>query len=375
MRNPVIKSLFGVTSSLVVASTFVPSALANTQVSAEFRTAISVDGHILSNPMAVVAKDGTTLTTYMPIWYIDQALKAAGYQAAWNPSSQTLSLQSTVAGNSYTQVALGTGHAQIDVNGVPIKKFNDIVVKDPVGGAQAQNTVYVPIYYLNQVLQSVEDSCTWNGKDWNIQSWAGGIQLQGMTQTAPAPHPQSVAVGADDQLMVSATKGGTIGIPWSQVSYSMQGPAGASIDPEGNFTATTPGQYTIHVSFGKAQSSLTIDVFGQPAGIDVQPSFPTLTADGKSTDAITVKVVDKNGFTVSNFNGFVQLSINAAGGTLTNHGTVQIHNGVGSTLLTAPSTLPNQYQVISSSNLASLGTMVPANIQYGMGTVGYNPAN
>lgn len=369
MRKNKVKKLVGVTGTLLAAAMFVPIVLASTQTPKEFKATISVDNQVVSHPVAVQAMDGNTLTTYLPIWYIMGALKAAGYVATWDSVQHSLNLESTVPGNYYQYVSLGAGNAQISVNGALVKKLNDIVMKDPAGGAHAQETVYMPIYYVDQVLQSLGESLTWNGTAWNMSSWAGVTQLKG---TQPESRGvQSVAVGTPDQLIVTATKGGTITIPWSQVTSSIQGPAGASIDANGNFTAVTPGQYTVTESFGHSKSNLTIDVYGQPAGVDVQPNFTSLAADGHSSDAITVKVVDQNGNVVSDFNGTVKLSINSSGGTLGNNGVVDIHNGIGSVLLTAPSFTPSQPLVISSSNLTSDGTLLPATIQYGVGCVEY----
>lgn len=368
--------VLGVAASLLSMSTFVPSVFASTQaIQREFQATISVGGKVQSHPIAIWAMDGNTLTTYMPVWYIIQALRTAGYGASWDAAQQTLNLLSTVAWNQSANSSVGTGNARIQVNYALARNVNDMVIQDPAGGANAQDTVYMPIYYIDQVLQGMQGPVTtWNGQDWGISTWAGITQLHGSEPDTLGV--ESMPLGTQDWLYVTATKGGTIGIPWNQVQTSIQGPPGAFINSSGYFMASSPGQYTVTETFGPTESSLNINVYAQPAGVDVQPNFPSVTADGKDTDTITVKVVDTTGNIVSDFNGQVQLSLSGAGGTLSNSGVVDIHNGMGSVVLTAPTTTPSQYQIVSSSNLTSAASGAMQQIQYGQGVIEYvGPSN
>ncbi|QSO48439.1 hypothetical protein [Alicyclobacillus mengziensis] len=345
-----IRKFLGVTGALCVLSVLPVTAYANTQAHHEFQSTISVDNTVQSKPIAITAMDGQTLTTYMPIWYVDEALKAAGYIASWNGSSHTWSLTRTVPANYYSKLSLGTGDTNITVNGTLVKKVNTIVIKDPAGGADAQDTTYMPIYYINQLFKSVGIFFSWNGHDWNLQNWGGVTQLSGNT---------SVPVGTADSLTLTGTKGDTITIPWSDVTTSIHGHATATIDRSGHFVANTPGQYTVHTTFGGTKSSITIDVYNpQPASVNVTLGNGILDTNTASkvekTDSVAVQVVDANNDTIANFNGTVQLSIPSSGGTLSNEGTAEIQNGVGTLTLTAPSSEPVQDEsTITASKLIS----------------------
>ena len=349
MKKP-IQKLFGVTGMLCVLSVLPVTAYANTQVHQEFQSTISVDNTVQSKPIAITAMDGQTLTTYMPIWYVDEALKAAGYIASWNGSSHTWSLTRTVPANYYSKLSVGTGNTNIDVNGTLVKKVNTIVIKDPAGGANAQDTTYMPIYYIDQLFKSVGIFFSWNGNYWDLRDWGGVTQLSGNT---------SVPVGKADLLTLSATKGDTVTIPWSDVAVQVQGPSTATVDQNGDFRANTPGQYKVQTTFGGTKSSITIDVYHpQPACVNVTLGNGVLDTNTASkvekTDSVTVQVVDANNDTIANFNGTVQLSIPSSGGTLSNEGIVEIQNGVGTLTLTAPSSEPVQDEsTITASRLIS----------------------
>lgn len=373
-----LRKVLGVAASLLSVSMFAPSVFASTQapvIKKEFRATILVGGKVQSHPIAIWAMDGNTLTTYMPVWYIIQALRTAGYGASWDAAQHTLNLLSTVAWNQNANSRVGTGNARIQVNYALARNVNDMVIKDPAGGANAQDTVYMPIYYIDQVLKDMQGPVTtWNGQDWGISTWAGGTQLHGSEPKTLGA--ESMPLGTQDWLYLTATKGGTIGIPWNQVQTSIQGPPGAFINSNGYFMASSPGQYTVTETFGPTKSSLNIDVYAQAAGVDVQPNFPSVTADGKDTDTIAVKVVDSTGNVVSDFSGQVQLSFNGVGGTLSNNGTVAIRDGMGSISLTAPTSAPSQSQILSSSNLTSDTSGAMQQIQYGQGVIEYvSPSN
>ncbi|GMA48856.1 hypothetical protein GCM10025857_02130 [Alicyclobacillus contaminans] len=126
---------------------------------------ISINGHVLSSPYAFVATDGSQQTTYMPIYYVGQALQACGWSVSWNGATRTWTLSSGFALNT-SGLSLGTGNATIVVNGQAVKKVNTYTAKDPAGGPQAQATTYLPIYYIQQLLQAAAMNAEWNG--WSL---------------------------------------------------------------------------------------------------------------------------------------------------------------------------------------------------------------
>lgn len=116
---------------------------------------------------AFVAKDPVhgNLTTYIPIWYVFQALKAeAGITSTWNGHTWNLT---TPTGTTVTlpSAAQGTGNMQIELNGTLVWSVTGMVKTDPVHG---NLTTYMPIWYVFQVLKSVGLKSSWNGATWSV---------------------------------------------------------------------------------------------------------------------------------------------------------------------------------------------------------------
>lgn len=132
------------------------------------RKTVSVNGKTLSQPYAFVASDGSNETTYMPIWYVGQALQAAGFSQSWDGGSHTWTL--TTSQGDFGSLPEGKGSANIVLNGRLIKRLNTYVALDPAGGNKAQPTVYMPIYYIQQIFQAAGIQSTWNGQSWSIAS-------------------------------------------------------------------------------------------------------------------------------------------------------------------------------------------------------------
>ncbi|GMA62634.1 glycosyl hydrolase family 18 protein [Alicyclobacillus fastidiosus] len=72
------------------------------------------------------------------------------------------------AKGNFSSISVGSGDAEIVVNGETIKKVNTYVGVDPASGSNAQPTVYMPIYYIEQVLQAMGIDSSWNGHTWSI---------------------------------------------------------------------------------------------------------------------------------------------------------------------------------------------------------------
>ena len=135
-------------------------------------THIQLDGKTVFSPKHVIAKDPTSgvETTWVPIYYLQQTLKRAGFQTSWN--GKVLTFDSYPHG-WVTQAALGNAEAR------PAGK-NDMqlqLVKDAPPSADAPKlvardsaldveTTYAPIYYINQILNYYWGlHASWNGDD------------------------------------------------------------------------------------------------------------------------------------------------------------------------------------------------------------------
>lgn len=130
---------------------------------------VSLNGTILSKPYALVASDGSNETTYMPIWYIGQALTEAGFSQSWNGQTHTWNLSTSATAN-FSGIGVGAGSADILVNGKLVKRINTHIERDPAAGSDGQATVYMPIYYVQQILRAAGISASWNGRTWSIST-------------------------------------------------------------------------------------------------------------------------------------------------------------------------------------------------------------
>lgn len=351
---------------MLTVGSFIPTSFAAARQTV-FQASIDVDGQPVSTPAAIAAYDGKTLTTYIPIYYVDQALKSAGFVASWDGTTHIWNLLCSNKQAKY-DVTVGSGNTKIDINGKLIKKVNTIVEPDPRGGPNAQDTVYMPIYYVDQVLQMGFPK--WNGKVWNISSYGGVFSIQG---------DSSMAAGSTEQVSLQATKGGTITIPSEDVVWTLHGQGqGQTLqtfaDGTEQFSAPTPGVYTITAAYGpNNEAKKQIIVYGQPAKVTVGFINTVRNSAGLLVSTIQVNVMDStdDDSIVKNFNGTVQLSGGPNAGTLSNGGMVQIKNGTGTITLTGPKTIPAGTETITSSALTSSQGTVPAGMQYGSVSFSY----
>lgn len=156
------------TTGLLVASAVI-STNAYASIAGFSQKAVEVNGQLLSDPYAFVASDGSEMTTYMPIWYVGQALQAAGFTQSWNGATHTWTLTTGTQGD-FSSLPIGNGSASIVVNGQVVKKLNTYVRTDPAAGKNAAKTVYMPIYYVQQLLTAAGIPSSWDGQTWAITS-------------------------------------------------------------------------------------------------------------------------------------------------------------------------------------------------------------
>ncbi|WAH36821.1 hypothetical protein [Alicyclobacillus dauci] len=124
-------------------------------------------GKYQASPSGFAALDGKSQTTYMPIWYVMQGLKAMGYTVSWDGTKNELNI---VAPNGVsadlTNVSAGHGSTSILLNGKVVQKVNARVAKDPASGV---TTTYMPIWYVQQVMQRVDINSSWKHQVWALQ--------------------------------------------------------------------------------------------------------------------------------------------------------------------------------------------------------------
>ncbi|MCL6454248.1 MAG: hypothetical protein K6T78_11610 [Alicyclobacillus sp.] len=150
-----------IAASLVLGSLTPTAFAANKAPNHAFRASIALDGKTVSQPYGFIASDGSNLTTFMPMYYIDQVLAKAGYQAKWD--GHTWAITNANANPDLSGLQVGSGNTVITVNGQVVKKINTMARKDPAGGKHAVLTTYVPVWYVQPLLEAVGIQTKWDG--------------------------------------------------------------------------------------------------------------------------------------------------------------------------------------------------------------------
>jgi hypothetical protein len=155
----------GAAMMLVLLDMVSPMAMAATSSMHSFKMTIAENGTVVSSPYGIAQSDGSSVTTYVSVYYVNQALTDMGYQVNWNGTLKTWGITTNQTGLNFSSVPLGLGNTYITVNGTLVSKLNTVVQPDPIGGV---STTYVPIYYLTPLLKALGITAVWNG---NAHTW------------------------------------------------------------------------------------------------------------------------------------------------------------------------------------------------------------
>ncbi|MCY0895847.1 MAG: hypothetical protein OWS03_06080 [Alicyclobacillaceae bacterium] len=137
-------------------------------------TVIEWNGTALLHAVHLVAVDPWSheSTSWLSVYYLDEAMHKAGFTAAWDGTTGTWSLTvpSTYGtppdvSNAPSSQATNRSNMAISLNGTVVAYAPRLVAPDPYSGAE---TTYVPIYYVTQVMKRVGMTPTWNGLDWDF---------------------------------------------------------------------------------------------------------------------------------------------------------------------------------------------------------------
>lgn len=151
-----------------------PSSLAFAQSAATTMTqrGIDINGQSLSHPYSFVHGG----TTYMPIWYVMQALKSLGVVATWNGLTHHWAITGPTSGTPAAVAANGlTG---IYVNGVLVENASTLVRKDPGTGVY---TTFMPIWFIMQAVSYINLTSTWTNGVWNLTETPSGTGSSSQT--------------------------------------------------------------------------------------------------------------------------------------------------------------------------------------------------
>lgn len=116
----------------------------------------------VKNLPAIVQKEGTTNTTYMPIWYVMQLLKPMGITSTWDGKHWHMT---TSTKPNLSSIQAGSGNTGIYLNGTLVQNVNTVAQHDP---STNKPTTYMPIWYVMQLLKRVGLQSTWNGTTWTV---------------------------------------------------------------------------------------------------------------------------------------------------------------------------------------------------------------
>jgi hypothetical protein len=178
-------------------------------------THVYMDGTNVSNPAHVTAVDPSSgvETSYVPLYYLTQALKSVGVTTQWNGQDLTLIAPSSwqvPTGEAPQTRQLKANEMAFIVNGTQYQVAPKLVRKDPASGVQ---TTYVPVYYVNQFLQNhFAVQGNWDGQNWTLNEQSvltpSSVVNQVMQATTEVGDSQENFAMPSKQVVVSDGNGG-----------------------------------------------------------------------------------------------------------------------------------------------------------------------
>ncbi|MFD1674294.1 hypothetical protein [Alicyclobacillus fodiniaquatilis] len=148
------------------------SSTAHAAVFNYYNTNVEVNGTVVSQPGHTEEKDpfGTAITSFLPIWYVDEALGKFDVTANWNGTTGIMNLTTpkgmTVNYPSAPKtMTITPGVMEIQVNGKTVTYAPRLVTYD---SGTVDQTTFVPVYYIIKSLGYMGVQASWNGTTWNM---------------------------------------------------------------------------------------------------------------------------------------------------------------------------------------------------------------
>ncbi|WP_258111254.1 hypothetical protein [Alicyclobacillus sp. SP_1] len=188
-------------------------------------TVIQRNGTTLLHAVHLIAVDPWSheSTSWLPVYYLNEAMHQAGFTAAWHGTTETWSLTvpSTYStppdvANPPSVQATNSAKMAIALNGTVVAYAPRLVAPDPYSGVE---TTYVPIYYVMQVMKRVGITPTWNGTDWDFDTHVLGSTHP--TPTAPSSPESQTAMASAMWAMFDAKT-------WDVVTHPTMAQAGVT---------------------------------------------------------------------------------------------------------------------------------------------------
>ncbi|SHJ88924.1 peptidoglycan-binding protein [Alicyclobacillus tolerans] len=213
---------------------------------------ISFSGNVISTPYSFVENG----TTYMPLWYVGQALKAAGIAGTWKPGEWSLQAPSNMTAKlsnlPSVPKTLPPNTAIVKLNGQAVLVVPTSVQVDPDSNSP---TTYVPIWYIQQVLKRVNLQTTWNGSEWSIP--APSATSPSSSGTSSKSNPSGSSQGNSSPDPSTSANGST-----SSGSGSSGDPQGGSSSTPSSSNGTDPSSSSSGTSNNSASNDPIIAQFG-----------------------------------------------------------------------------------------------------------------
>ncbi|MDP9729892.1 hypothetical protein [Alicyclobacillus tolerans] len=194
-----------------------PFGIVTAKADSALSTTLSYNHRVVTSAEHQVATDPWSgqMTSWLPIYYVDELLSQMGIQTSWDGTNQTWLL--SVSGNVNTSQtpAPHTTSADvlaIEINGTVVEYAPRLVAVDPASGKE---TTYLPIYYVSEVLTRLGDTSSWNGSDWSVSQVVGVPQSTVASQVWPilnslwdaAAHPTMSEAGVSVSTTTDTTAG------------------------------------------------------------------------------------------------------------------------------------------------------------------------
>jgi hypothetical protein len=206
------KWMYSLAATVIAASSAAPVAFAaatnnQTANSAGTSAAISLNNTLLTTPGTITKNN----TVYVPAWYTMQVLKSLGIESTWDghawklntaDSSVQVNRVSNLPANTTEQNANSiTESAPIYVNGQLVMSIPSLFAIDP---ASHKTTAYVQIDGLNNLLNALNVSQSFDGHTWRWLTGDAKALSVAFTNTQNAPHSQFTGT-LDETIQITAT--------------------------------------------------------------------------------------------------------------------------------------------------------------------------
>ncbi|RIV17162.1 hypothetical protein D2Q93_15910 [Alicyclobacillaceae bacterium I2511] len=283
------KTLTGIAATTVALGTMLVSAAPSFAATnaLTWSTKTITAGTYTATPKGFAAKQSGSMTTFMPLYYVQQALKALGYQASWSGSVLSVVTPTGVTPD-FSNISVGSGNASIYVNGTLVKKVDTMVEGDPASGGKVKTT-YMPIYYIDALLQAAGLNATWNGSGWNIPKPTAVTQSSSYTLSPVTVTGETVGTGADASPAVAVVNQA---MTFSTTVTDQNGNPVSSTAVQ--FLVSTTSNLTAYDGSGNVLNSATLSA---PIVLGTKTYNAYYTVPVSATGVASVKIVDSSSST------------------------------------------------------------------------------